>query len=51
MIKTGDKRNIKKDIINIDGAEINDATESVRNNKNNHFFDVLSKKLQGNKDE
>lgn len=51
VIKTGDKRNIKRDIIHSDDTEINGATENDVNNKNNHFFDLLSKKLQENKDE
>lgn len=50
-MKMGDKRSIKKNIINIYADEINSVNEIVRNNKNNHFFDVLSNKLQENKDE
>lgn len=49
--KTGDESRKKLDVLDNDGLVKNRLSGINENEKSNHFFDVLSKKLQENKDE
>jgi len=49
--KTGDESRTKLDVLNNYGLVKNRSSGINENEKSNHFFDVLSKKLQENKDE